>query len=127
MIDLSSGEVLSVAAGVPGRVHDLTLLRRHPPGWPPATPRLLDKGYQGLQATVPVYLPFKAPAGHALSPDQRAYNRLQAAVRVRVEHVIRELKRFHILALRYRNRRRRFGLRFHLIAAIYNLERKLAT
>ena len=36
--------------------------------------------------------------------------------------VIRVLKRFHILADRYRNRRKRFGLRFNLIASIYNQE-----
>ncbi|MCC9004055.1 MAG: IS5/IS1182 family transposase, partial [Candidatus Competibacter sp.] len=29
-------------------------------------------------------------------------------------------KRFHILADKYRNRRKRFGLRFSLIAALYN-------
>ena len=32
------------------------------------------------------------------------------------------LKRFKIIADKYRNRRRRFGLRFNLIAAIYNME-----
>ena len=123
MIELARGEILSVA-GAPGRVHELALLRWRPPGWPPATPRLLDKGYQGLAPDIAhCYLPFKRHAGHTLSPDQRAYNRLQSAIRQRVEHVIRELKRFHILALRYRNRRRRF----HLIAVIYNVELKLAS
>ena len=33
--------------------------------------------------------------------------------------------RFKIIADRYRNRRRRFGLRFFLIAAIYNKELQL--
>lgn len=37
--------------------------------------------------------------------------------------VIRNLKIFRILFERYRNRRRRFGLRFSLIAAIYDFER----
>ena len=41
-------------------------------------------------------------------------------MRIRVEHVIGALKRFRILAERYRNRRRRFGLRFNLIAGLYN-------
>ncbi|HEY9907692.1 MAG TPA: IS5/IS1182 family transposase, partial [Thermosynechococcaceae cyanobacterium] len=35
------------------------------------------------------------------------------------------LKIFRILSERYRNRRRRFGLRFNLIAGIYNFELKL--
>jgi hypothetical protein len=39
-----------------------------------------------------------------------------------VEHVIREIKIFKIVASTYRNRRKRFGLRINLIAAIYNFE-----
>ena len=38
------------------------------------------------------------------------------------EPIIRSLKIFRILSERYRNRRRRFGLRFNLIAALYNYE-----
>ncbi|MDR1941677.1 MAG: IS5/IS1182 family transposase, partial [Endomicrobium sp.] len=33
-----------------------------------------------------------------------------------------KIKRFHIISHRYRNRRKRFGSRFNLIAAIYNFE-----
>ncbi|MDH5194988.1 MAG: IS5/IS1182 family transposase, partial [Nitrospira sp.] len=36
------------------------------------------------------------------------------------EHVIACVKRFKIVSDRYRNRRKRFGLRFTLIAAAYN-------
>jgi hypothetical protein len=39
---------------------------------------------------------------------------------------IRRLKIFRILSERYRNRRKRFALRFNLIAAIHNLELKSA-
>ncbi|MBT7070475.1 MAG: IS5/IS1182 family transposase, partial [Anaerolineae bacterium] len=38
------------------------------------------------------------------------------------EHVIGKLKVFRILSERYRNRRKRFGLRFNLIASLYNFE-----
>lgn len=38
------------------------------------------------------------------------------------ENVIGSLKRFKILSDRYRNRRKRFGLRFNLIAGIYNFK-----
>jgi len=47
-------------------------------------------------------------------------------VQILIENIIRKLKIFRILSERYRNRRRRFGLRFNLIAAIYNLELKKA-
>ncbi len=42
--------------------------------------------------------------------------------RVLNENVIGMVKRFKIAADRYRNRRKRFGLRFNLIAGIYNFE-----
>ncbi|MDR1198857.1 MAG: IS5/IS1182 family transposase, partial [Prevotellaceae bacterium] len=34
--------------------------------------------------------------------------------------IIRDVKIFRILAEKYRNRRKRFALRFNLIAALYN-------
>ncbi|MBJ8451812.1 hypothetical protein I6M90_07965 [Acinetobacter bereziniae] len=42
--------------------------------------------------------------------------------RIGIEHVFGTLKTFKILAERYRNRGKRLGLRFNLIAGIYNLE-----
>lgn len=42
--------------------------------------------------------------------------------RVRIEHLIRHLKIFHIFAGRYRNRRKRFGLRLNLIAGLLNYQ-----
>nr|WP_277873928.1 hypothetical protein [Trichocoleus sp. FACHB-832] len=39
-----------------------------------------------------------------------------------IEHINRRLKVFRILSQRYRNRRKRFGWRCHLIAGIYNYE-----
>jgi hypothetical protein len=56
-----------------------------------------------------------------LSKEDRAINRLLSSERVLNEHVFGSLKRFKIIADRYRNRRKRFSLRFNLIAGIYNL------
>jgi len=39
-----------------------------------------------------------------------------------VENIIREIKIFKIIADKYRNRRKRFGLRFNLISGIHNYE-----
>ncbi len=39
-----------------------------------------------------------------------------------IEHVNGSLKIFKILSSRYRNRRRRYGLRGNLLSAIYNYE-----
>ena len=57
-----------------------------------------------------------------LSDADRYYNQQIAQVRILVEHVNRKLKVFRILSERYRNRRKRFGLRFNLIAGLLNYE-----
>ncbi|MDR0690746.1 MAG: IS5/IS1182 family transposase, partial [Streptococcaceae bacterium] len=45
--------------------------------------------------------------------------------RIFVENVMGAVKYFKILARRYRNRRKRFGLRFNLMAGIYHFEFKV--
>ena len=60
-----------------------------------------------------------------MTKEEKAANRQLARERIVVEHIIGSLKVFRILSERYRNRGRRFGLRFNLIAAIYNYELEL--
>lgn len=55
-----------------------------------------------------------------LSQQDKLANRLISKDRVPAEHVIACLKRFKIVSDRYRNRRKRFGLRFTMIAVCYN-------
>lgn len=84
---------------------------------------LAHKGYLGLGSLdIPYLMPFKASKKQPLVTLQIKINREISKRRIRVEHVIGALKRFRILAERYRNRRKRMGLRFNLIAAIFNME-----
>ena len=86
-----------------------------------------DSGYQGLMKILAnSKTPHKKSKHHPLTPEQKLENRALSKERIYVEHVIGKLKIFRILSERYRNRRKRFGLRFNLIAAIYNLELKSA-
>jgi transposase len=88
---------------------------------------LADSGYQGILDWHPnSQTPAKKSKLHPLTKEQKARNREISRKRIFVENVIRKLKIFRILSERYRNRRKRFGLRFNLIAAIYNLELKMA-
>jgi transposase len=66
--------------------------------------------------------PFKKSKYHALTKSEKQRNRVLARKRIVIEQMFRKLKVFRILSERYRNRRKRFALRFNLIAAIYNLE-----
>jgi hypothetical protein len=65
---------------------------------------------------------YKKSKLHPLTKEQKQENRQLSRERFLVEHVIRRLKIFRILAERYRNRRKRFGLRFNLIAALCNFD-----
>ncbi|KJV75135.1 DDE superendonuclease family protein [Orientia tsutsugamushi str. TA716] len=57
-----------------------------------------------------------------LTKNDKKNNRRLAGERVVNENVIAMLKRFKIIADKYRNRRKRFSLRFNLISCIYNFE-----
>lgn len=84
---------------------------------------LTDTGYQGLQKLhANSELPKKKTKKCPLTKDDKKQNRVLSSQRVLNENVIGMLKRFKIIADRYRNRRKRFGLRFNLIAGIYNFE-----
>ena len=67
-------------------------------------------------------LPKKSSKNRPLSKEDRLYNRSISSKRITNEHAIGFVKRFKILSERYRNRRKRFGLRFNLIAGICNFD-----
>lgn len=88
---------------------------------------LVDKGYQGIQKLhANSQVPQKKPSKGELADVDKKRNRELARKRVVGEHINRRLKIFKILADRYRNRRKRFGLRFNLIAGLYNYELRLS-
>jgi DDE superfamily endonuclease len=106
-----------------GKTHDFQLFKDSRSGMSKQIRSLADTGYQGLAAFhANSQTPAKKSKHHPLTVEQKASNRILSHDRILVEHVIRSLKIFRILSERYRNRRKRFALRFNLIAAIYNAE-----
>lgn len=121
-VNQATGQILCTAFGK-GRVHDFQLFKLHRIPMLPEQLCLADKGYQGLaKLHSSSCTPTKKHRKQKLDKYEHQHNRLLARLRFVVEHVNRRLKIFRILAERYRNRRRRFGLRFNLIAAIINSE-----
>jgi hypothetical protein len=119
-VTVAGRRVLDVRTGK-GREHDCALYKRRAVPPHPATSLLADRGYQGIQHRhARSTTPHKRRRGQPLTPQQRQENRVQAQQRVIVEQVLGALKTFRILAGRYRHRRARFGLRYALIAGLYN-------
>lgn len=82
-----------------------------------------DAGHQGLSSLRSnSQTPAKKSKLHPFTVEQKDANRKLSRKRTLIESIIRNLNILRILSERYRNRRKRFGLRFNLIAAIYNLE-----
>ena len=115
-------EIIATAFGN-GSMHDFRLFKESYAGIAEDILCLGDTGYLGIQKLhTHSQIPAKNSKLHPLTPEQKAANRELARQRIVCEHIIGRLKVFRILSDRYRNRRKRFGLRFNLIAAIYNLE-----
>lgn len=89
----------------------------------PEIKSLTDTGYQGIDKLHHnLELPKKKTKKRQLTKEDKRKNRALSSQRALNENVIAMIKRFKIIADRYRNRRKRFGLRFNLIAGIYNFE-----
>ena len=130
-------KIICTAHGT-GKEHDFQLFKRSKVKPIESIEVLADKGYQGLNKIhSSSYIPIKKPKKKGLTNRQKEYNRELARHRIYVEHVIRCLKIFRILAqpyaalMRHRllcrlgklcfpHRRRRFKLRFNLISGLYN-------
>ena len=87
----------------------------------PNTNAMTDSGYLGLQKMHGnTTMPKKRSKRNPLNKADKRHNRTLSKDRVPTEHVIGAVIRFTIVSDRYRNRRKRFGLRFTLIAVAYN-------
>lgn len=104
-----------------GRRHDFKLFKGSKVHLHPQTEALADTGYQGLQKIhFNTTMPKKRSKKNPLTKDDKIQNQDIARRRVIAENVIGSIKRFKIIADKYRNRRKRFALRFNLITAFHN-------
>jgi len=122
VVDKQSHQIICTHIGK-GRRHDYHLYKKSNVHIHEQTEIIVDTGYQGLQDIhFKTRKPKKKSKKNPLSKTEKKNNHVISSDRVMVEHIIRKIKIFRIMGERYRNRRRRFGLRLNLIAAIYNLE-----
>ena len=121
------GRIVHVSKTHPGSTHDLTLHKSEPP-LPKETRAYVDSGYQGLDKIhTQTELPYKASKNKALDEEEKDYNQGLSRLRIKVENVFAQLKVFRILSHRYRNKRKRYNLKFNIIAGIVNLKNGFAT
>lgn len=122
MVDKKSKKVICTNFAN-GRRHDFRVFKEAKLHILPQINIITDTGYQGIQKIhASVILAKKKTKKNLVTKESKQNNKRIASERVLNENVIGMLKRFRILSDKYRNRRKRFGLRYNLIAGLYNYE-----
>ncbi len=120
VVDRKAGQIICTSFAN-GKRHDFRLFKESKVHFKPETKIDADTGYQGIvKLHNNSVLPRKKTKKKHLTKEDKAFNRAISSERVLNEHIIGRIKRFRVVADKYRNRRKRFGLRFNLIAAITN-------
>jgi hypothetical protein len=108
-----------------GRRHDFRLFKESKLKIYPKIRAVVDTGYIGIaKFHANSVLPIKRSKKKPLTKADKEFNRKVSSERVLNEQIIGLIKRFKIVSDRYRNRRKRFALRFNLIAEICNHEQE---
>lgn len=116
------GRIIHISKTKPGAIHDFAIYKEDTP-IPKDSTALADSGYQGLDKLhARTEIPFKATKNKPLDKEDKAYNRALSRIRVKVENVLRQLKIFRILSDRYRNKKKRYNLKFNIISGIVNFK-----
>lgn len=116
------GKIIHVSKTKPGSLHDFALYKEEVP-IPKGARAYVDGGYQGLDKLhQETELPFKKTKKKALDLEEKDYNQALSRVRVKIENVLAQIKVFKIMADRYRNKRKRYNIKFKIIAGIVNFK-----
>lgn len=122
------GMIVHVSKTKPGSVHDFILHKSEKPILRKETRAYVDSGYQGLDKLHKnTEYPYKKSKTHSLTHEEKEYNQGLSRVRVIVEQTFAKLKTFKILSYPYRNKRKRYNIKFNIIAGIVNLKNGFVT
>jgi len=119
VVNAQTQQVLCVDFAL-GSTHDFNLYKQSKLGIHPQIKLKTDSGYLAVKRLHANWeLPQKNTKLKKLTKEQKKHNRQLARERIGNEHVIGKLKIFKLLEHPYRNHSP-FGLRFTLIAGLYN-------
>jgi len=114
-------QILAVVGGL-GRTHEFHLFKQARLPLAPQVEVYADAGYQGIHRLHPARdIPITTSKRHVLTPDERAYHRALARLRIAIEPVNRRCKIFRIVKETDRGKHRHIGLTWHLVAGLVNL------
>ncbi len=124
VVNKANGQIICTSFAN-GRRHDFRLFKESKLKIDSKIRAVVDTGYVGIaRFHANSLIPIKRSKKRPLTKDDKMFNRRVSSERVLNEQIIGLIKRFKIVSDRYRNRRKRFDLRFNLIVGICNYEQK---
>jgi len=125
IINGETREIICIAQAR-GRTHDFKLFKDEFIGIDKLIQIRADSGYQGiLELHENSKTPIKKRKNKDLTDEEKRYNRELSRLRILIENVNRRIKRFKIMCNRYRNKRKRHGLRMTIICGLHNMDLRI--
>ena len=123
LVNAQTKQVLYLSRTAPGKTHDKKLADEEQMVYPTGATLGKDTGFQGYEPPqVVTYQPKKKPKQRDLSAEDKFLNRIFAAVRIQVEHVIAGVKRCRIVKDTFRNTQAGFSdTVIEVACALHNL------
>lgn len=122
-----NGEIIHKSSHAPGSHHDYSIYKSKHPTLPEDLMVFYDLGYLGVEKDFPKQtsvLPYKKKAGKELPDYQKEFNRAQAKIRIKVEHVISQIKKFKINRDVFRNKLCRYDVISEIVCGLVNFKIK---
>jgi len=120
--DVENKDIIALFQGK-GSEHDFSIFKCSKIKMAELLVLLADSGFQGIEKLHrSSWIPHKRSKNNPLSAEQKLENKALSSIRIFCEHINRRIKRFRIFSCRYRNKRKRHGLRMALISGIYNFD-----
>ena len=111
----------------PGSHHDYKIYKSKHPVLSEELLQFYDLGYLGIEKDFEnqiSVLPYKKKKGRELTIHQKEWNKLQSKIRIKVEHVIAQIKKFRINRDVFRNKLCRYDVVSEIVCGIVNFKIK---
>jgi len=119
------GIIIHKSTHSPGSHHDYKIYKSKHPTLPEELLQFYDLGYVGIEKDFPdqiSILPYKKKKGKELTISQKEWNKLQSKIRINVEHVIAQIKKFRINREVFRNKLCRYDMVSEIVCGIVNFK-----
>ena len=119
------GIIIHKSIHSPGSHHDYKIYKSKHPTLSERLLQFYDLGYLGIQKDFPKQisiLPYKKKKRKELTAYQKEWNKIQSKIRIKVEHVIAQIKKFRINRAVFRNKLCRYDSISEIVCGIVNFK-----